>query len=162
GVAKHEGATPSIFGVEHESRLTPEEVARGLPPCAAETTTARRVLHGKHGFTTGGRRTTVWGALWPSRYKPVANAKCSRCSSERDPTRVLQKLEASGELEIKRNGGPKGCHLFRIKMNLTLPLFEGGANLSPDNLTGDKPPQKGVTKSPTRGDTAVSPEPKEP
>src|SRR5258708_4763672 len=80
--------------------------------------------------------------------------------SERNTQRVLAALENCGELEIKRNGGPNGCHLFRIKLNLTLPLFEGGDKLSPDKLSGYKPVKNGVKKRPSRGDTPTSPEPK--
>lgn len=81
--------------------------------------------------------------------------------SDRNTTRVLKKLERSGELEIRRNAGPHGTHLFRIRMDVTLPLFGPGDKLAHDNLSGDNPPQKGVTKDPTRGDTAASAEPKE-
>lgn len=82
--------------------------------------------------------------------------------SERNTQRVIAALEKSGELEIKRNGGPHGTHLYRVRMNLTLPLFDGGDNLSPDKMTGDVRVQKGVTKQASRGDAAVAPEPKEP
>lgn len=87
--------------------------------------------------------------------------------SERQTQRLISRCEASGELEVKRNGGPHGTHLFRVRMNLTLPLFtpgsakEGGDILSPDNLSGDKSTHRGVTNPPTRGDIAKSPEPKE-
>jgi hypothetical protein len=81
--------------------------------------------------------------------------------SERNTIRVIAKCEESDELEVRRNAGPHGTHVFRVKMNLTLPLFEGGDKLSSDNLSGDKAASKGVTKTHRGGDTAMSPEPKE-
>jgi len=94
--------------------------------------------------------------------------------SERNTQRLLHELERSAELEIRRGAGPHGTNLYWIKMNDTLPLFGergaarvaavlaggGGDNLTPDNLAGDKTPPKGVTKRASRGDTALSPEPK--
>jgi hypothetical protein len=83
--------------------------------------------------------------------------------SPRNTQRVLAKCEASGELEIKQNAGPHGTHVFRIRMNTTLPLFnphEGGDKLTGDKLTGDIQAHGGVTKTQKRGDTAMSPEPK--
>lgn len=38
--------------------------------------------------------------------------------TERNVQFVLRKLEASEELIIERNAGPKGCHLFRIPMDI--------------------------------------------
>lgn len=35
--------------------------------------------------------------------------------SERNTHYLLKKLEESGELEVKRNAGPRGCNLFRVK-----------------------------------------------
>lgn len=88
--------------------------------------------------------------------------------SDRNTQRVLSKLERSGELKIKRNGGPKGTHLFQVVINTTLPLFsDGGDKLTPDKmspvkLSGDTSGLEGVTKTAKRGDTAMSPEPVEP
>lgn len=88
--------------------------------------------------------------------------------SERQTQRLIQRCEASNELEVKRNAGPHGCHLFRVRLNLTLPLFSGGQPvekpgdiLSGDKMSGDKSAQKGVTFRASRGDIATSPEPKE-
>lgn len=85
--------------------------------------------------------------------------------SERNTQRALQKLVASGELTIKPNAGPHGCHVYQLNINETLPLFapdRQGDKLSPDKLTGDTRGPKGVTSRASRGDTAMSPEPKEP
>lgn len=97
--------------------------------------------------------------------------------SNRSIQRQLQSLEDSGELRISRNSGPHGTHIFQIVMNTTLPLFSdhgrpaGGekapreavdksVDIGGDNLSGgDKNRPKGVTKTPKRGDTVMSPEP---
>lgn len=99
------------------------------------------------------------GCAFPS---VATMAKRIRMSS-RNTQRVLQKLESSGELRIKKNAGPNGTHLVQVVMNTTLPLFNAGGDdkLSPDKLTGDSQRHEGVTKTHTRGDTVTSPEPKE-
>jgi hypothetical protein len=81
--------------------------------------------------------------------------------SERNTIRVLKTLIASGELRAKPNAGPNGTNLLQVVMNTTLPLFRGGDNLAHDNLSGDTEGRRGVTKTTTRGDTAMSPEPTE-
>lgn len=85
--------------------------------------------------------------------------------SERQTQRLIARCEESQELDVGRNEGPHGTHLFRIRMNLTLPLFspdQGGDKLTGDKLTGDKQGRKGVTSEASGGDTTMSPEPKEP
>lgn len=82
--------------------------------------------------------------------------------SERTMQRLLPKLVKSGELQVRRNAGPRGAHLFQVVMNGTLPLFKEGDKLSPDKLTGvggDNGGMRGVTNTPPTGDTAMSPEP---
>lgn len=84
--------------------------------------------------------------------------------SERNTQRVLAVLEKADELEIRRNAGPHGTHLYRVKMNLTMPLFtqeNRGDKLSYDRLPGDIQVQRGVTSRVSGGDITVSPEPKE-
>lgn len=82
---------------------------------------------------------------------------------ERTTQRALGRLAHSGELEIRPNEGPHGTNVYRIVMNLTMPLFGqgGGGELPPVRLPGDKGVAKGVTFDGGGGDTAMSPEPKE-
>jgi hypothetical protein len=85
--------------------------------------------------------------------------------SGRNTQRALAKLERSGEISVRRNGGPNGTHLFQVRMNHSLPLFapeEGGDKLSGDNLSGDTRGLKGVTPRAQRGDIAMTPEPSVP
>jgi len=86
--------------------------------------------------------------------------------SDRHVSRLLRRLEASGELAVRVNEGPKGTNLFQIRMRQNLPLFspdklstEGGDKLSPDKSGGDTGGQKVVTESTKSSDTAMSPEP---
>lgn len=80
--------------------------------------------------------------------------------SERNTQRAIHECEESGELEVRRNAGPHGTNIYWIVMNDTLPLFApgGGDNLTPDRLAGVKTTAQGVTKTPSPGDTAMSPE----
>lgn len=48
-------------------------------------------------------------------YPSVATLAKKIRMSERNAHYLLRKLEESGELEIERNAGPKGCNLFRVK-----------------------------------------------
>lgn len=102
------------------------------------------------------------GVAWPS----VPTLSRFIRMSERSVQRTLASLEASGELEVQRNRGPNGTHLYRVKMNQSLPLFTpdtlptgGDVKLSPDKLTGVTGVAGGVTSEAKTGDTAMSPEP---
>jgi uncharacterized phage protein (TIGR02220 family) len=67
--------------------------------------------------------------------------------SERNTHYLLKKLEESGELEIDRNAGPKGCNLFRVK---TLQ----GADIAPV-----QPIARGGATGSAKGVQPIAPEP---
>jgi hypothetical protein len=99
------------------------------------------------------------GVAWPSVRTLAAYIRMS----ERNTQRVLSRLVATGELMLDPNAGPKGCHLYRVRMDRSLSLFredEGDTHVMGDNLS---PPDnwggEGVTNRTKRGDTAMSPEP---
>jgi uncharacterized phage protein (TIGR02220 family) len=48
-------------------------------------------------------------------YPSVATLAKKIRMSERNTHYLLKKLVDSGELEVKRNAGPRGCNLFRVK-----------------------------------------------
>lgn len=81
--------------------------------------------------------------------------------SERNARYVLRELEASGELAIEPNAGPKGCHLYRIRLTPNLELFAAkgektapGAKAAP-GATGDT--KGGKTRQ--KGGQPIAPEP---
>lgn len=100
------------------------------------------------------------GIGWPGIPKL---AKAMRMSP-RNVQRLLPRLEASGELRVRRNAGPHGTHLYQIVMSVSLPLFGEqdvdipGEILAGDNLSGVKHGPRRATKRAQRGDTATSPE----
>lgn len=51
------------------------------------------------------------GMAFPS----VATLATKIRMSERNTHYLLKEIEATGELEIQRNAGPKGCNLFIVK-----------------------------------------------
>lgn len=59
------------------------------------------MIHEKHGFT-GGRRTTVWGSLWPSQYKSGDVKLCSRPGCEKPRDRGEQKYCKACHAEYQR------------------------------------------------------------
>ena len=67
--------------------------------------------------------------------------------STRQVKRVVQQLEASGELEINERAGPKGANVYRI-------TFQRGTDIS---LEGEGPPAGGV--EPEDGDIPGNPDP---
>lgn len=90
-------------------------------------------------------------------YPSVATLAKKIRMSERNTQYLLKKLEESGELEIQRNAGPKGCNLFRVKIlrNASLapvqPIAPGGATgsakgvqpIAPEPSLNHQEPSKG-------------------
>jgi hypothetical protein len=70
----------------------------------------------------------------------------------------MKRIEAAGELRIRKGAGPKGANLYQVLMNPTLPLFAeqqeviGGGKLPP----GKSP---GVSSRAQRGGKATPPDP---
>jgi hypothetical protein len=83
------------------------------------------------------------GMAWPS----VATLAGKIRMSERGTHYLLRKLEASGELVIERNKGPKGCNLFRVQ------ILQGAIH------AGVQPSSPGGATQFTRGVQPSSPEP---
>jgi uncharacterized phage protein (TIGR02220 family) len=67
--------------------------------------------------------------------------------SERNTHYLLKKLEESGELEVKRNAGPRGCNLFRVK------TLQGAEIAGVQPIAG-----RGATGS-AKGEQPTAPEP---
>jgi hypothetical protein len=65
-------------------------------------------------------------------YPSIASLATKTRMTERNVQMVLRKLQASEELSLERNAGPKGCHLFRVNMSPSHgPKKRGGENFSP-------------------------------
>jgi hypothetical protein len=82
--------------------------------------------------------------------------------SERNTRYVLATLVASGELELSRGTGPRGCNEYQIKLSQNLELFAPrGATASGEAKIsgGARARTQGVQKQPQRGATAIAPEP---
>lgn len=100
------------------------------------------------------------GVAWPS----VSTLTKLTGMSSRTIQRLIFKLPAS-EVDVKRSAGPRGTHLFQIRMTRSLPLFPGDSGVDkrvtdchPDKLSGDKRGRKGVTKR-AKTPAKVSPNP---
>lgn len=83
------------------------------------------------------------GEAWPS---VAALAKKIRMS-ERNTRYLLKKIEGSGELEILKNRGPRGCNIFRVQ------ILQGA------NLSGVQPVAVGGAMDGRGGVQPTAPEP---
>lgn len=98
------------------------------------------------------------GDAWPA----VRTLATKIRMSERNTQRTLSRLVKTGALTIQANAGPRGCHLYTVQINPSLPLFaeKGDTRVRGDNLTPpDNQGTQGVTSSAKGGDTTTSPEP---
>lgn len=89
------------------------------------------------------------GVAWPG---IDTLAKRIRVDS-RTAQRCLKRVITTGELRIQTGAGPRGCNLYQIVMQASLPMFEEGVAKGPP---GKLPRVASDTK---RGGIAVSPEP---
>jgi hypothetical protein len=84
--------------------------------------------------------------------------------SERNARYVLRDLEASGELGIEDQAGPRGANLYRIRLSQNLELFEktgakvAGANIAGAEIAAAKRDSKGGNPKQERGQP-IAPEP---
>jgi hypothetical protein len=101
----------------------------------------------------------AWEA-WPG----VETIRCeANIGTERTTQRTIARLVEGGHIEVVVNGAPDSRVRGDRRPNLYRILIDGvTAGVTPqDAARGDIPSTDGVTESSARGDTAVSPEPKE-
>jgi hypothetical protein len=80
-------------------------------------------------------------------YPSIATLARKARTTERNVKILLGKLEAVGELEVRRNAGPKRTNLYRVK-NIP-PIYRGSTNGSNNGLgeTQFTPQEHGISPS---------------
>lgn len=97
------------------------------------------------------------GSAYPGVTKLAAKSRMS----ERNTQYGLKRLQASGELEIKRGAGPRGTNVYRITIADSMdPAAAYPAKFAPAKFApGATGGRKGVQASVASGATAIAPEP---